>query len=214
MKCDKWDKTNELEVDGCLGFREPGTSYCYEESRTYDVSWAGTYADQNTDIGTQGGSIVSESKTMIHLYGNVWKAFRLTKPYPVTGNTHVSFKFKLTKEAEGHAICFDDDMEPDTFGGFQKRCVAVAGTELGRWNNNHIFKTEKIDTANVDNEAIEVTRQVKIGHFFNKRGTSINFVGFVQDNDADPYSGISSFWDITFYEELPVSSFQYLDLYS
>jgi hypothetical protein len=139
------------------------------------------------------------------LYGNVWKAYRLQKPYDVTGNTHVSFKFKLTKEAEGHAICFDDDTEPDTYGGFQKRCITIAGTEYDDWSNNHVYKTEKLNTTNIDNEPVEVIRQVKIGHFFTRKESQIKFIGFVQDNDADPYSGISTFWDIQFYEEIPVS---------
>jgi hypothetical protein len=202
LKCD--NKFVNTEVEGCLGQRQPGVSYCYEEPEISNISWEGAYGDQNTFVGVQGGSIVS-SKTKIHLYGNVWKAYRLQKPYNVTGNTHVSFKFKLTKEAEGHAICFDDDTEPDTYGGFQKRCITIAGTEFDDWSNNHVFKTEQLNTTNIDNEPVEVTRQVKIGHFFTRKGSQIKFVGFVQDNDADPYSGISTFWDIQFYEEIPVS---------
>ena len=88
--------------------------------------------------------LVSESKTMIHLYGNVWKAFRLTKPYPVTGNTHVSFKFKLTKE-ELH----DDGFFTDYLRQEQKPIDGVT-----YWFHG----TDRESALNIIKEGIDVNR--------------------------------------------------------
>ena len=176
--------------------------FCVENPKKIDLSWVGDYGDRNTFFGN-GGSYV-DTNNRIHLYGNVWKAYYLETPYTVTGNTHVSFKFQMIKEAEGHAICFDDDLVSDTYGGYQKRCIAIGGTEFDRWDSHHVEKVV-LDKNDSDTGTLEVAYEIKIGNFFNRKGTKVNFVGFIQDNDADPYEGISSFWDIQFFEVEVVS---------
>lgn len=196
--------TGDTHLPGCFGTPEVGVNYCYEVGLLKTISWHGPYGDGNTFIGSEGGSFVDEINNL-QMYGNVWKAYKLDDPYEVTGNTHVSFKFKMSKEAEGHAICFDDDDRSDTYGGFQKRCIALGGTEFDQWNNNHVHKVVLHNT-NVEDDTLEAVVDVKIGHFFSRKGTKIKFIGFVQDNDAAPFEGISSFGDINIFEVQPVRS--------
>lgn len=195
----------DTSLPGCFGNPEIGVGYCTEVGLLKNLIWHGSYGDGNTFIGTEGGSFVDKINNF-QMYGNVWKAYKLEEPYPVTGNTHVSFKFILAKEAEGHAICFDDDDRPETFGGFQKRCIALGGTEFDLWNNNHVHKIV-LHEQHAANGTFEAVVDVKIGHFFSRKGSTIKFIGFVQDNDAAPFEGISIFGDITFFEVQPVSAF-------
>lgn len=120
------------DIPGCIqseAFAEsdgsnPYADFCYEVPTLLQVEWDGSYGDENTFVG-KGGSIV-DNTGKIQLFGNVWKAYKLSTPYIVNGNTRVSFKFEMTQEAEGHAICFEDDKVSDTFGGFHKRCIMVS----------------------------------------------------------------------------------------
>ncbi|GFH52940.1 hypothetical protein CTEN210_09416 [Chaetoceros tenuissimus] len=204
LKCFHDAGANNKEIPGCTrseAFDISSTystwDFCYEVPDDVKLSWESTYGDANTFVD-KGGSIV-DSSGKIHLYGNVWTAFKLDQPYEVKGNTRVTFKFEMIQEAEGHAICFEDDTVPDTFGGFQKRCIVVGGTEFDHWDGNHVHKVvlERED----DSNRITASVDVKIAHFFSRRGTYINFIAFVQDNDASPYEGVSTFYDITLYEE-------------
>lgn len=206
--CEKGITADVTSVAGCFGIPEAGAGYCSEPGLLRNIVWHGAYGDQNTFIGSEGGSNVDDING-IQLFGNVWKAYELEQPYSVTGNTHVSFKFKMIKEAEGHAICFDDDDVADTYGGFQKRCIVLAGTEFDHWDNHHVHKVvlHNRNQTVVDTEtgSVEAVVDVKIGHFFNRKGITIKFIGFVQDNDAAPFEGISSFRDIQIFEVEPVS---------
>ena len=206
--CEKVISTDVTSIAGCFGIPEVGVGYCSEVGLIKNIEWHGAYGDQNTFLGSEGGSNVDDING-IQLYGNVWKAYELEEPYSVTGNTHVSFKFKMIKEAEGHAICFDDDDVADTFGGFQKRCIVLAGTEFDHWDNHHVHKVvlhnREQTVEDTETGAVEAVVDVKIGHFFNKKGETIKFIGFVQDNDAAPFEGISSFRDIQIFEVEPVS---------
>ncbi len=209
LYCKTGITTTDTSLPGCFGDPENGVGFCTEVGLVRNITWHGSYGDGNTFIGTEGGSFV-DAINNFQMYGNVWKAYKLEDPYKVTGNTHVSFKFQLTKEAEGHAICFDDDDRSETFGGFQKRCIALAGTEFDLWNNNHVHKVV-LHKQHEESDTFEAVVDVKIGHFFSRKGSTIKFIGFVQDNDAAPFEGISSFGDITFFEVQPVStSYDYL----
>ena len=53
---------------------------------------------------------VGPSKT-ITMIGNAWKAYELETPYQVTENSKLRFAdFWMFSEAEGHAICVEDDI--------------------------------------------------------------------------------------------------------
>lgn len=54
------------------------------------------------------GGVVVGPKNTITMFGNAWKAYRLCKPLRVTKSTFLTFKFTLTEQAEGHAICLDE----------------------------------------------------------------------------------------------------------
>jgi len=158
--------------------------------------FAGSYGTNNILI-EGGGSYVGNDGS-ISLYGNVWKAFELDTPYEATGNTHISFDFELIEEAEGHALCTDEDTNDDTFGGSHKRCFAIAGTEYELWSDLHVKKTEK---ATIGTQ----TFSVKIGDIFPEIGTMINYIAFVQDNDNQPLRGISRIKNIKLFDVKPVS---------
>lgn len=208
LKCVKVDLGGK--VPGCLNFpesvvpKDSTAQFCVEkDAEKSDLEFNSIYGDKNVFFGN-GGSFVNDNKKII-LYGNAWKAFELQKPYNVTGNTYVSFMFELTDMAEGHAICFDDDNDPDTYGGSQKRCIALAGSEFDYWDEHHILKHNANFNETADEPQIVHVHQ-KIGNFFNQKGSQIKYVGFIQDNDSSPYQGISSFWDVQFYEVEPVST--------
>ena len=163
------------------------------------MSYAGYYGMDNARMSTGGGSIVEDGA--ISLYGNVWKSFELPTPYNATGNTYIEFKAELIDEAEGHAICAEDDLNADSYGGFHRRCIVFAGTQFDAWDDNHVLKIEKIE------EGTTLVRSVFIGNLFPEVGTEIRYISFVQDNDAMPAQGSSKLWDIRLFDITPVSQF-------
>jgi hypothetical protein len=181
----------------------------YDEGKeSMRLTFAGVYG--TVDISSQGGGSYVNENGKISLYGNVWKSFELETPYIATGNTYVAFKFELISEAEGHAICVEDDLNADTFGGFHKRCIALAGSQFDSWNINHVRKIEKAEIGDGDEEVSNIlTQTVLVGDLFPEIGTEIKYISFVQDNDAALYEGVSSFWDIQLFDTLPVSVFHF-----
>jgi len=160
------------------------------------MSFAGYYGMGNV-ISSGGGSIVEDGT--ISLYGNVWKSYELEIPYNATGNTYLEFKAELIDEAEGHAICAEDDLDADTYGGYHRRCMVFSGTQIDAWDDNHVLKIEKIG------EGTTLIISAFIGNLFPEVGTEIRYISFVQDNDAMPAQGSSKFWDIRLYDIEPVS---------
>jgi hypothetical protein len=110
---------------------------------TTAINYVGPYGnslstenDGSFDQDYQGGYLVDvNDNDYITLVGNAWKAFRLEKPYAVTKNTRVEFDFTVFKEAQGHAICFENDLNEDTFGGTLIRCLMLAGKQFSKWEN-------------------------------------------------------------------------------
>lgn len=199
-------------VPGCLGTSNANENYCVEENpEQFQIEHSGYYSSVSSGGSSngRGGSFVENSK--ITLYGDVWKTYKLpkSKAYSATGNTWVSFIFELTEEAEGHAICFDENEDPDTYAGYEKRCIALAGTEFSSWDESHVHKHVWKYRLDGDKKIVHVHE--KIGHFFYRNTSVINFIAFIQDNDANPFQGISSFWDIEFYEVQPVSNYSYFN---
>jgi len=41
----------------------------------------------------------------------------------------------MYREAQGHAICFENDLNEDTFGGTHIRCLMLAGKQFSKWEN-------------------------------------------------------------------------------
>ena len=95
--------------------------------------------DGSFDQDYEGGAFISESSNLL-MIGNAWKAFKLDNAYELTKNTRISFDFEIFREAQGHAICFDNDLNEDTFGGSQIRCLMLAGKQFSKWN--HVKKLD------------------------------------------------------------------------
>lgn len=79
----------------------------------------------------------------------------------------------------------------------------VGGTEFDHWDGTHV---EKVVLEREDDTGIIIASvDVKIAHFFPRKGSEVKYIAFIQDNDASPYEGVSSFYDIELYEEEIVS---------
>ena len=170
-----------------------------------ELHYEGDYGGAN--VNSEGGGAIVDENGQLSLYGNTWVAFKLDTPYSTSGNTRISFDFELINEAEGHAICVEEDLDEDTFGGFHKRCIALAGTQYDTWNDNHVKKIERAEPADgEDGPGRILSETVVIGDLFPEMNTTIRYIAFVQDNDASPYEGVSRFWDIELFEVPPVSS--------
>jgi len=116
---------------------------------TYEGSYGNGLGDGTYDQDFIGGVVVgggAVSNSMITLFGNAWKAYKLSEPYSVTRNTRLEFTFTLIQEAEGHAICLDRDVNEDTFGGARVRCLMVGGTQFAKWD--HVKKINLITSWN------------------------------------------------------------------
>lgn len=83
-----------------------------------------------------GGEVhIADNFNSATLKGNAWKAFKLHTFYPVTELTRLQFRFNLKNEAEGHAICVEDNLDEDPFAGKHVRCVLIAGTQYNEWSH-------------------------------------------------------------------------------
>ena len=105
---------------------------------------------------------------------------------------------ELFEEAEGHAICADEDVNADTLGGYRIRCIALAGTQYNQWSELHVKKAERATIGT------KMSLTVRIGDMFPEVGTQINYIAFVQDNDEFPFKGTSRFRNIELFDS-PVS---------
>jgi hypothetical protein len=152
----------------------------------------------NQDGG--GGIIVSQ--TGLEMYGNSWRSFALT--YQVTKKTVLEFDFALTAEAEGHAICLDEDNNEDVELPLNRRCFFLAGSQSSRWKE--VWKLE------VTGEGQEIRYTIQIGAptvdqdgdqipAYINPGTIIHYLAFIQDNDSDSEIGRSIFSNIRIYED-------------
>jgi hypothetical protein len=77
-------------------------------------------------------SVVGDAIT---LFGNAWKAFELSSQYTVTKLTHIQFSYKHVNEAEGHAVCIEEDLNEDPFQGTHVRCIMLAGKQFTTWKH-------------------------------------------------------------------------------
>jgi|AntRauTorckE5430_2_1112549.scaffolds.fasta_scaffold01727_4 hypothetical protein len=96
----------------------------------------GNHDDQATfNQDYVGGITVDSTRSTINMYGNAWKAFELKSPHLVTARTHAIFQYQHLNEAEGHAICFEEDLNEDPFQGTHVRCVMLAGRQFTKWKH-------------------------------------------------------------------------------
>ena len=74
--------------------------------------------------------------TIMHLiqFQLKMKVFKIPSGgFTVTKTTNLRFTVQIKKEAEGHAICIDEDKNVDPFGGLKMRCVVISGTQFAQW---------------------------------------------------------------------------------
>lgn len=100
------------------------------------TSSAVSYANTGAFDQDFGGEIhVSEDYLNTTIYGNAWKAFKLETPYGVTEKTKLRFQFEVIDEAEGHALCLEDNLDENPFAGKNVRCIMVAGRQYNNWSH-------------------------------------------------------------------------------
>ncbi len=166
---------------------------------TIAAKFTGSYGSENGDgtftqdhnIGLENDNIHVQSNNQVTLVGNAWKAFRLEPSYNIRRDTILRFSFSVEEEAEGHAICLEDDLSEDTFSGRSRRCIALSGTQIDKWN--YVFRGNQYST---DGDAITRTYDVPVGRIFDNV-FKVKYIAFIQDNDLQPDKGNSSFASIT-----------------
>ena len=103
--------------------------------------------------------------------------------------TVLQFDFDLIEEAEGHAVCIDEDLSDETFGGVEIRCWVLGGSEFDDWQTaNHIEQRVLSGTKR--------TFSIDVGKHFASKATEINYIAFIQDNDLNPSIGKATFSNI------------------
>lgn len=107
---------------------------------------ASPYGNEDAFQQDFGGELYNRESLETELHGNVWKAFKLHEAdiVPITDGTTLSFQFRVSEEAEGHAICLENDLIEDPFRGKHSRCMLLAGSQFSHWN--HVHKKNIIDT--------------------------------------------------------------------
>ncbi|CAB9504894.1 TECPR [Seminavis robusta] len=158
-----------------------------------------------------GKYIVLDQGSSILLVGNIWKAFSLGSEYTITEGTVLEFDFEHRNEAEGHAICVDEDTNEDVEIEGQHRCFMLAGTE----GDPSWFETWKIPREGDKRDswkapASKFHYKIKLGSVsegpskgksYLPHNTNMKYIALVQDNDADPEVGMSRFSNIKLYDE-------------
>ena len=179
-----------------------------------EAEYAGSYgnggADGTYDQDFVGGAVVGPNTT-ITLFGNAWKAYELKTPYKLSQYSKLQFDFWMFTEAEGHAICVDDDINEDTFGGQRIRCFMLGGSEFDKWY--HVIKLNRsgydahIEPGEIENryDLCESERRITLPLrtlFLDQDVKKIKYIAFIQDNDKDPTYGESAFENIVLFEDL------------
>jgi len=167
---------------------------------TYVGSYGNGEFDGTYDQDFTGGVVVGPNTT-ITMFGNAWKAYKLEESYTVTPNSRLEFDFWMFSEAEGHAICVDSDINEDTFCGEKVRCFMLGGTQFNEWEN--VVKRDVNPTTPDDLCKSEKKITVDLRDLFLGQEIKINYIAFIQDNDARPDFGESAFENIKFFEVEP-----------
>ena len=110
------------------------SSLSVDGQTAYNAGSFGNHNDQATFNQDSVGQVTVVDDT-ITLFGNVWKAFELSSEYTVTELTHIQFSYKHLNEAEGHAICVEEDLNEDPFQGTHVRCIMLAGKQFTTWKH-------------------------------------------------------------------------------
>ena len=105
-----------------------------------------------------GHFVVQNDATEVELHGNTWKAF----PYQhvVTKRSVLEFDFRLDIEAEGHAICLDEDLNEDVEIQGAKRCIRLGGTQKGVWSE--VWNLEALEGQEYNPPAVGQFQHVKL----------------------------------------------------
>jgi len=129
---------------------------------------------------------MSEDGSSLHMEGNLYKALPLS--VNITENTVLDFDFELEENAEFTAICLDEDLA--LLPGI--RCFMIT-TPSATTGLNYIYKVAKVTTVGMGYQHY----RIPVGRYFSGE---MNYIAFVQDNDADKLHGSSTFKNISFSE--------------
>lgn len=137
---------------------------------------------------------LSEDKVSITVAGNQWKALPLPQGgYSVTKNTVLEFDIIIDESVDKHAICLDVDVDYTTAAN---ECVVLQNSESA--TQFHHLAT-KLQT-NVQTKLV-----IPFGSYMNlgpNDSTTVNYLGFIQDNDQTAKNNGRSTWsNFRLYEE-------------
>jgi hypothetical protein len=166
------------------------------------------YLDNAEAYGTNqdGGGGIVVSDTRLEMHGNSWMSFPFQ--YLVTKNTVLEFDFTLNAEAEGHAICLDEDKNEDVELPKSRRCFHLAGSQSATWKE--VWKlTATEEGEGLTHYKVDIGATQTDGRLQNDAilayiypGTTINYLAFIQDNDSDPEMGESVFSNVVIYDDV------------
>ena len=103
---------------------------------------------------------------------------------------------EVEDEAEGHAICLDENLQESDHLPSSHRCFKLAGTQ--DWDDTFVYNVAPVEDTN------ENHYKIKIGDQSGQHiplGIKINYLALVQDNDKNLEGGESTFKNIKVYED-------------
>lgn len=214
--CKPYDQLPCKEDDDCKGGFCAEDGLCGKNVRLYaENSRSSTFQTLpralSYGIGQDepGRFLVETEGNRVQLGGNAWKAFPI-KSHTVKYNTVLEFDFRLVDEAEGHAICLDEDLNEDVEIQGAKRCFRLAGTQEDVWTEvwklpgpgpTAEFKHYKIPVGSI-------TLGPGDDQPYISWGACIQFLALVQDNDENENVGLSVFRNLQLYDdkEMPLET--------
>lgn len=130
--------------------------------------------------------------------GNAWRAYFFE--YVVTKSTVLEFDFQVSEEAEGHAICLDENLQEYDHVPDRNRCFQLGGSQV--WDRVWIVYPESgTDTKHY---RINIGARIDNSSPYISPGVKINYLALVQDNDNNVEAGESIFRNIKVYEDTEV----------
>uniref|UniRef100_A0A7S4K7J0 Uncharacterized protein n=1 Tax=Odontella aurita TaxID=265563 RepID=A0A7S4K7J0_9STRA len=146
----------------------------------------------NSDQDKNGDLMeVSDDGMSLTMYGNSQKALAFNDPVMVTEDTVLSFRLQVDVAPEITSLCLDEDL----VRGEPARCIMAGGfqrTGLGSIIYKGIEQTYVGEGENL--------YHLRLRDFYEGE---MNYIGFLQDNDADEDVGLSTFSDIKIYDVQP-----------
>ncbi|GFH44486.1 hypothetical protein CTEN210_00960 [Chaetoceros tenuissimus] len=153
-----------------------------KESKVVNAHFKGSY--QNGIFFQDHTGFARVQNEEVHLYGNSWKLFEFVGR-GVHFRTKLQFKYKIFETAEDHFICFGTNYNYHVSKEVKRNCVNLEDSQLG---SNYQVGSDNNDWATVSIPIFDFLKEESLT-------PKIDYIAFIQNNDADPLDGHSAFSD-------------------